>query len=219
MVMANPTTFPKGKVTFLLPGAAGDIEVASTALASTQGNKVIVICHPHPLYGGTMENKVATTLVRTFSELGFNTVRFNFRGVGASTGEHDAGIGEADDLLTVFDWISRVLPKVELWLAGFSFGAYVAYRVATSSQYQNKIKQLLLIAPPIQYPEFNILPAPTMPWTIVQGEEDEVVVPQAVFAWLDGITPPARLFRMPTASHFFHGKLVDLKHLLTEAFR
>ena len=219
MLEINPTMFANDKAHFVLSGAAGHIEIATSQTNSQSANKVMVICHPHPLYGGTMENKVVTTLMRTFNNMGFKTVRFNFRGVGASTGQHASGIGEAKDLVTVLDWVDSVLPQDELWLAGFSFGAYVAYRVAVISQYKDKIKQLVLVAPPVTYPEFKTLAFPTMPWLIVQGEADEVVEPQAVFAWLDNAGRAARLVRIPAASHFFHGELITLKNSLVRIFQ
>ncbi len=217
--MPKSINFPDRKAHFLLPGIAGDIEVATTAVELTSTNKTIVVCHPHPLHGGTMQNKVVTTLVRTFHAIGFNSVRFNFRGVGASGGEHAAGIGEADDLITILDWLGDCLPQEQLYLAGFSFGAYVAYRVATASHYKDKLQHLLLVAPPVQYPEFQKLSKPKAPWTVVQGEADEVVEPRQVFAWLNDKQHQARLISLPATGHFFHGKLIELKNQLISVFQ
>ncbi len=219
MLARDPIKFPDKKAHFLLSGIAGDIEVATTTAQAAGLNKAIVICHPHPLHGGTMQNKVVTTLVRVFADLGFNMVRFNFRGVGASTGEHASGIGEAEDLLTVLDWLGKTLPTAQRYLAGFSFGAYVAYSVATTSHYQDKLQHLLLVAPPVQYPAFQGLPDITIPWTVVQGEMDEVVEPQSVFDWLNERQHPAELICLPTSGHFFHGKLIELKTKLITAFQ
>ena len=101
----------------------------------------------------------------------------------------------------------------------FSFGAYVAYRVATLSRSKGLIKRLVLVAPPVTYPEFSILPEPTMPWWVVQGENDEVIDSESVFAWLKTKEKSAYLIRMPVTSHFFHGKLVDLKNELIRALQ
>ena len=219
MLTIEPVNFPDREAHFLLRGVAGNIELSTTSVQPAGSNKVIVICHPHPLHGGTMQNKVVTTLARVFGEMGFSTVRFNFRGVGASSGEHAAGIGETEDLLTVLDWIARTCPQGRLYLAGFSFGAYVAYRVATTSDYKNKLQHLLLVAPPVQYPEFQQLSEPKVPWTVVQGEADEVVEPQQVFAWLNDTQHRARLIALPATGHFFHGKLIELKNKLAKAFQ
>jgi alpha/beta superfamily hydrolase len=215
--MQQTVDFPTEKKSLALQGAAGQIELAITVPNSLPVNKVIVICHPHPLYGGTMDNKVITTLMRTFDGLGYATVRFNFRGVGHSEGEHDKGIGEALDLISILDWVSASLPDASISLAGFSFGSYVAYRVATTSDYRERLAQLILIAPPVQYPEFADLPEPNMPWLVVQGEADEVVDASAVFTWLAQFSHKPRIIRMPETSHFFHGKLVDLKQHIISA--
>lgn len=219
MLSINPQNFLTGKNHFLLSNDENKIEVATTSPKQHGKNKVIVICHPHPLYGGTMENKVVTTLMRTFNELDFKTVRFNFRGVGASTGEHASGIGETEDLLELLAWVHQVLPYDEIWLAGFSFGAYVAYRVATLSDYKRLIKGLILIAPPVIYSEFAMLPEPTMPWWVVQGEADELIYPKKVFAWLNTKINAPHLIRMSATSHFFHGKLTELKNKLIKVFQ
>lgn len=219
MLTVKANKFPDTKAHFLLDGVAGHIEVATTSVQIASANKVIIICHPHPLQGGSMQNKVVTTLVRVFTAIEFNTVRFNFRGVGASTGEHAAGMGEAKDLLTVIAWVKTTLPQAALYLAGFSFGAYVAYRVATTSDCKHQLQHLLLVAPPVQYPAWQTLPEPLIPWTVVQGGNDEVVEPQMVFAWLNDKQHAARLISLPTSGHFFHGKLMELKTKLMTAFQ
>jgi uncharacterized protein len=215
---SNSSVFPIENSHFFLDGLSGHIDVETTFVSTLNKKRIIIICHPHPLFQGTMDNKVVTTLMRTFSELNFCTVRFNFRGVGKSEGTFDQGIGETDDLVTVLNWVEQCLPDYELWLAGFSFGAYVAYRAATVSIYKGKIKQLICVAPPASYPEFAELPAPKMPWLVIQGEADEVIDANIVFDWVKGFAMSPQLIRMPETSHFFHGKLVELKQLLQEAF-
>jgi alpha/beta superfamily hydrolase len=200
---------------FLLPGPVGDLEL-TTAPAPAEGaanQKVAIICHPHPLFGGTMTNKVVTTLARTFKEMNIATVRFNFRWVGRSTGTFAEGIGEMDDVLAVVAWVKQVKPSADIMLAGFSFGAAISATVAT----RIKVTQLVSIAPPV--PRFNLLELPpvTCPWLVVQGEEDGVVIPADVYAWVATRQPPPTLIRIANAGHFFHGQLLVLREKIQAA--
>lgn len=196
-----------------LPGPAGNLEVLASVPDESEKPLTVVICHPHPLFGGTMANKVVTTLVRTFKELGMNTVRFNFRGVGKSAGSYAEGVGETEDLLAVLHWVHAERPQDEIWLAGFSFGSYVAARGA----HRFPAKQLICVAPPIENFKFTELYPFPCPWLVVQGEVDEVVSSQAVFAWLESLPKPPSLIRMPETGHFFHSRLVELRELLKTA--
>jgi hypothetical protein len=172
-----------------------------------------ILCHPHPLQGGTMQNKVVTTLERSLRELGLATVRFNFRGVGASEGSFDDGVGETEDLAAIAQWVRRVHPGDALWLAGFSFGSYVALRGAK----RLGAAQLIQIAPPASRWAFGEVEAPGCPWLVVQGEADEVVEPAAVYAWIDSLPTPPQLIRMPDTSHFFHRRLLELRDAVKSA--
>lgn len=198
---------------FLLEGAAGKIEVALASPTENIRAATAIICHPHPLYGGTMNNKVVTTLARAFQEMGLKTIRFNFRGVGLTQGQHDEGKGEVDDVFTLVKWLKEIAPHDALWLAGFSFGAYVATMAAISLQPQ----QLICIAPQVSRflsaPSFKI----TCPWILVQGEKDEVVSPTQVFAWANSLSFPPKIIRIPSAGHFFHGQLGELRQKIQEA--
>lgn len=160
-----------------------------------------------------MHNKVVTMTERALLDLGLATVRFNFRGVGASEGVHDNGVGETDDLVAIAHWLRAQRPGDALWLAGFSFGSYVtlcaAPRVAPA--------QLVLIAPPVGRWDFSQIAAPTCPWLIVQGEEDEVVDARAVFDWAQSLQPPPQVIAMPETGHFFHRRLIDLRGALRNA--
>lgn len=206
--------FPATPATLLLPGPAGAIELAcALPEADTARAGVAIICHPNPLQGGTMRNKVVTITERALLELGFATVRFNFRGVGQSEGVHDHGVGEADDVAAIADWLRAVRPGDVLWLAGFSFGSYVALRAAPRVE----PAQLILIAPPAGRWDFSGIAPPACPWLVVQGEEDEVVDPAAVFAWVETIDPAPQLVRMPETGHFFHRRLMDLRGVLKNA--
>lgn len=216
MIPAAPDTFPTTPATFLLPGPVGAIECASAAPAPEVARAgCAIICHPHPLQGGSMTNKVVTTLERTLLELGLATVRFNFRGVGASAGTYDHGDGETDDALAIAAWLARVRPHDALWLAGFSFGSYVALRAAA----QLPVKQLITVAPAVTLRNFAALRAPDCPWLVIQGEADEVVDPAAVYAYVAIHDPPPTLVRMPEAGHFFHRRLIELRQIVQDNVR
>ena len=214
--MDAPDTFPDD-AGWSFPGAAGPIEVATALPKPDEARRgVAVICHPHPLHGGTMQNKVVTMLERSLRELGLATLRFNFRGVGGSAGTHDEGDGEARDVVALAEWALRVRPGDALWLAGFSFGAYVALRATRHLP----VRRLVLVAPPVERYGFTNLPHPPCPWLVVMGEDDEVVDPEAVFGWIASMPqdPPA-LVRMPGATHFFHGRLMDLRGAVKNGVR
>ncbi len=213
-----PSVFPREAASFLLPGPVGDLEAASEP-GETKGKApavgIAVICHPHPLHGGTMHNKVVTIIERSLRELGFDTVRFNFRGIGKSAGTFDEGEGESDDLAAVVNWVRAVRPGVPLWLAGFSFGSYVALRNASRLD----ADALITIAPPVGRWDFDAIELPDCPWLVVQGEEDEVVEPQLVFEWIENLDVSPHLVRMPETSHFFHRRLMDLRGAIKNAMR
>jgi alpha/beta superfamily hydrolase len=208
--------FPSQSATVLLDGPAGVLEVAVDRTECPPRPAVAVICHPLPTEGGTMHNKVVTMTARALRELGLDTVRFNFRGIGASEGVFDDGDGEADDLRAVAGWVRAQRPDAALWVAGFSFGAYVALRTAESLQ----PAFLLTIAPPVRRSwDFDALTLPTCPWLVIQGDADEIVDPQAVSDWIDAMPRPPQLVRMPDTSHFFHRKLMDLRGAIKHGVR
>lgn len=211
MTMTIP--FPSDRLgKLLLPGPSGQLEVMTTIQETPRKPPAIaVICHPHPLFGGTMHNKVIYTLARCFNDIGVATVRFNFRGVGLSQGEYANGIGETDDLLAILTWLKASCPESVIYLAGFSFGAYVAARAAKVWP----AKQLICVAPPIENFPFKELPPFPCPWILVQGDEDEVVSPAAVFSWANSLEHPPEIIKIQGASHFFHGKLIEMRDYLT----
>ncbi len=212
---ASAPSFPAASSALNLPGPAGLLETLVELPEQDARHGTAVICHPHPLHGGTMHNKVVTMLSRSLVELGLATVRFNFRGVGASAGSYDDGNGETDDLRAVVDWVRRERPDDALWLAGFSFGSYVALRAAAVLAPQ----QLIQIAPPVGRWAFETITLPDCPWLIVQGEADEVVDPAAVFAWAANLPKNAQLVRMAETSHFFHRRLMDLRGAVKHGVR
>ncbi len=209
--MLDPDHFPDAIREFSLTGPAGMLECLSDTPEDGPALPVTaVLCHPHPLHGGTMRNKVVTIMERSFRELGLATVRFNYRGVGDSEGSFDDGNGETDDLMAVVDWVRRVRPDTDLWLGGFSFGAYITLRAAQSLP----VRQLLSIAPPVERYGFEDLQPPNCPWLVVQGDEDEVVSSDAVVRWAENLDQPPDLVMMEGAGHFFHRRLMDLRGLI-----
>jgi len=210
----NPATFPGEEASFALTGPAGKLEAISNVAEPAEARRgVAVICHPNPVQGGTMHNKVVTMLERSLRESGLDTLRFNFRGTGASEGSYDEGNGESEDLAAVVAWARRVHPGDALWLAGFSFGSYVTIRNAV----RLAADALVSIAPPAGRFALQTVQAPDCPWLIVQGEADEVVEPQAVFDWIDSLPVKPELVRMPETSHFFHRRLLDLRGAVKHA--
>ena len=208
--------FPQDSTTLQLPGPVGPLDVAVDLpdAGTTVQPLVAIICHPLSTEGGSMHNKVVTMAARALRDLGITTVRFNFRSVGTSAGSFDHGDGEQDDLRAVADWVRAGNPEARLWLAGFSFGAFVSLRMAGELQPD----VLLSIAPPAGRWDFGGVQPPER-WLVVQGEQDEIVDPQAVYDWLETLPVQPELVRMPDTSHFFHRKLVDLRGAITHALK
>lgn len=191
-------------------GPAGALECAIDApVEAARG--VAVICHPHPQHGGTMDNKVVQTLARALLQLGYRTVRFNFRGVGGSAGAWDEGRGEIDDALAVVDALRRPGPLV---LGGFSFGGYVASQAAARlAALGRRATRLVLVAPAAKNFELADVPADTL---VVHGAADDVVPLAAVLEWAGTQSLPVAV--IPGAGHFFHGQITLLKHLVLRAW-
>lgn len=201
----------------LLAGPAGRIDVAfDPPQGVCQG--VAVIAHPHPLFGGTRDNKVAQTLARALLAVGYACWRPNFRGVGASEGVHDEGLGETDDLMTVIAAAQAdpsVPPDAPVLLAGFSFGGFVQSRVAQRLASEgHPPKGLVLIAPAVS--RFDVL-QPQVRTLLVHGELDDVVPLASAFDWARPQELP--IVVIPGADHFFHRRLPLLKTLVTEWVR
>lgn len=202
---------------FFIAGPAGQIQ-ATCHKPDEQGilidqKRVAIICHPHPQHGGTMDNKVVTTLMRCYRDLGIAVVRFNFRGVGKSQGEFDAGRGEFDDLIAVVNQAINEFPEHHLMLAGFSFGSSIAARASYSVPL---LSHLCLVAPPVERYEYDRDGRFNVPACVIQGDKDERVVAQGVYDWCAGLESPVELIRYADASHFFHGYLTQMKQDLTQ---
>ena len=171
---------------------------------------VAIVAHPHPLFGGTMDNKVVQTLARALVQCGWSVVRFNFRGVGASQGDHDAGAGEARDFLRV---VEQVAPTGVLAIAGFSFGSFVASHALAALQSQRAIEKIVFVGTAAQ--RFHVAPVATElhdKTLIVHGEHDDTVSLSSVMDWARPQSLPVTV--VPGGGHFFHGQLPLLKSLV-----
>ena len=193
-----------------IPGPAGIIEARlEDPVPDGEPHTVVgVMCHPHPLHGGTMQNKVVHTAARAMQEVGAATVRFNFRGVGASAGRYDAGAGELEDALAVVEWARARYACDTLWLGGFSFGAAVALQAAVRGA---RPQRLVTIAPPVGRIITDPIARPDCAWLVVQGDRDELVDVELVRTWVAGYAPPPSLVVVAGAEHFFHGRLTELR--------
>jgi len=187
-------------------GPVGAIEVVRNVPGPALRG-IALICHPHPLQAGTLDNKVVQTLAKTFFALNYAAVRFNFRGVGQSAGTFDEGVGETDDALTVLsDARARFGESLPIALAGFSFGSYVQTRVAE----RVRAERLVLVAAAVKrFPVQNVAPDTI----VIHGEEDDVVPLADVFAWARPQQLPIVVF--PGCGHFFHGRLPQLQRIVT----
>ena len=192
-----------------LQGEAGVIEaLRDEPVGVSKG--VAIVAHPHPLFGGTMDNKVVQTLARAFVQCGWTVVRFNFRGVGASAGEHDAGTGEARDFLAV---VEQVAPAGALAVAGFSFGSFVASHALAALWPQRTIEKVVFVGTAAQ--RFTVAPVPLEAHDktlVVHGEQDDTVSLASVMDWARPQSLPVTV--VPGGGHFFHGQLPLLKSLV-----
>lgn len=192
-----------------IAGPVGGILEGAILNADRENNAgIAVVLHPHPLYGGTMSNKVVVSVAKAFAALGFVALRFNYRGVGNSTGEYDGGRGETDDAVAAIDWLRSTHATGPLWIAGFSFGTYVGLRAAS----ERPPAGLITIAPAVNVLNFDDTAIPSCPWLVIQGDRDELVPVTAVLNWLSPLRPRPMLIRMKGAGHFFHGRLNDVRN-------
>ena len=198
-----------------LQGVAGSLEALRDVPPDGLVRGTVVIAHPHPLFGGTMQNKVVQTLARAFVQCGWQAVRFNFRGVGASAGTYDEGRGEAADMLAV---IEQVAPSGPLALAGFSFGAFVTSHVARTLSPERTPDKLVLVGTAAS--RFEVAPvAPELheATLVLHGEQDDTVPLASVMDWARPQSLPVTV--IPGVAHFFHGQLPLLKNLVARHLR
>ena len=199
--------FTDQETELMVPGPAGFIQCKAKAgnpERREQDAPIAIICHPHPLFAGTMDNKVVTTLTRTLRDRGLDHLRFNFRGVGKSEGAHDNMLGESADLDALLNLIGDSRPGSKFLLAGFSFGSGVASMVAKR---RDDVEHLIVVGPPISKYEHSYFSSYPCPVSIYQGGADEVVEPEAVLAWAKKIDSIANQYWFDEVGHFFHGQL------------
>ena len=199
-----------------LKGPAGALEAVLHEREGAEPDLVAMVCHPHPLYGGTLHNKVAHRVASVLHELGATALRFNFRGAGASEGRYDHGVGELEDARAALDWIVARHPRARRWVGGFSFGSWIAARLAAE---RPDVEQLLLVAPPVRRMSFEVLLTTRVPKLVLQGTHDEICpladLQEQFPAWAE----PKRLVLVPEATHFFDRRLGELGRAIDDALR
>jgi len=199
---------------FTLDGNAGKMQCLLD-LPDDAPRGIALVAHPHPLYGGTMENKVAQTLARTFVTLGYATARFNFRGVGESEGVHDEGRGEVDDMAIMYQHMVAQYPGLPVTLTGFSFGTFVQAQFALRLAEQNRpAERLVLVGSAAGKWAMPNVPQDTI---LIHGELDDTIPLQDVFAWARPQDLPVTV--ITGADHFFHRKLGHIKNLVVQLWR
>lgn len=173
----------------------------------------VIVCHPHPLHGGSMDNKVVTMTTKAYEYIGCNAIRFNYRGVGASDGEYGDNHGEVEDAMAVAHWLLKHRDVKKIYFAGFSFGAYIAAKAAAHTQDLGvvTVEHVLLIAPSVLNSPFADVTPFGVRTSVIMGDQDEIVPFEEVQDWVDKLYPPVELMPMEGAGHFFHGRLTELK--------
>jgi alpha/beta superfamily hydrolase len=196
----------------IIPGPAGDLEAVIDYAQGAKATEIAVVCHPHPLHGGTMTNKVAHMLAKSFNAAGITAIRFNFRGVGRSAGSYADGIGETEDALAVIEWARARWSGAAVSVAGFSFGGAVAIRAAAASQ----PARLITVAPAVDRVHVPVDRLPRCPWLVIQGDDDDVVTPESVRTWIEQLPTQPELRMLSGVGHFFHGQLNRLKETVLD---
>jgi len=189
--------------TFFLEGKAGRLEALLWTSPQPSPARVALVCHPHPLYGGTLHNKVVFHVAKTLHRSGISVLRFNFRGAGLSEGAHDHGRGERDDVRTALDFLEREFPALPVLLAGFSFGAWVGLRVGCEDA---RVAELVGLGLPVNSTRLDFLRECTKPKLIIQGGNDQYGAREKVEALYAEVPEPKRLVIVEGADHFFAGK-------------
>jgi hypothetical protein len=205
--ISNTLIKKQGDYSLNLMGEKGGIESILSVPENASETTLALIGHPHSLHGGTLNNKVVTTLSRSLIDCNISTLRFNFRGVGKSEGEFDKGIGESLDALKFIKRLREETTISKILLFGFSFGAYVMYRVAC----QTEVSLLVSVAPAVNHGDFSEFQKVPTPWHVLVAGADEIVPTDDVLGWHETVSPSPVLSVFDGASHFFHGKLVELK--------
>jgi alpha/beta superfamily hydrolase len=197
-----------------LQGPAGALEALLQEHDGESPRLTAVVCHPHPLYGGTLNNKVVHRVASTLHALGAAVLRFNFRGVGHSVGRYDQGNGELEDARAAFRWLADRHPGARRWMAGFSFGSWIAARLAAE---ERSIERLILVAPPVLSSSFEVLHTLATPKLVLQGTADTMCPPDALEPEIRRWAKPCELVAIEGASHFFDRKLGELGDAITRS--
>ncbi len=208
----------------MLPGPVGRLEAILWSIAeekeAAQPPLAAVVCHPHPLFGGTMHNKVVYQAAKTIHRFGLPVVRFNFRGVGKSEGTHDQGIGEKDDVLAVLDFLAKEYPSVPLLVAGFSFGSWVGLRAGCGDPRATELIGMGLPVGSLDKRDFSYLESCEKPKLLVSGEFDQFGPPHQLRAMVEKFSAPVlqqtRVEIVRGGDHFFTGHLPELDQTLAE---
>lgn len=198
-----------------LSGPAGRLEALWEEPSGARTDLAGLVCHPHPLYGGTLHNKVVHHISLALQERGLPVLRFNFRGAGKSEGKHDRGRGEGDDVRAALDWIASERPKAGIVLAGFSFGAWVGLRVGCQDE---RVHTLIGVGLPVDSSELDYLAGCAKPKLLVQGSRDQYGSKQNLERALNGAAGPKELLWIEDADHFFVGHLVELRRTIVDHF-
>lgn len=211
---------------FLIDGPAGKLEVEALWQnedpTDTNTKKVALLCHPNPLFDGTMKNKVVTTMFNFARDEGMHVVRFNFRGAGKSTGEYDYAVGEIEDAMAVLQWISDHTSANQLWLGGFSFGGYITARVAEQllvtphiwGLTEMELTKVILMAPSVENNDASDVMLPTQKTIQIYGDADTVIKPELMKKFAED--KQIASYVLEGAGHFFHGRLTEIRTLLEQ---
>jgi len=196
-----------------ITGPAGELEAVLEMSSSTEPRGMALVCHPHPLHGGTLSNKVVYTLARAFVDLGAASLRFNFRGVGASAGQYADGVGEVDDAIAAANWLRDRWPGLPFFLGGFSFGAAVALHAAAVLRPHAVVTVALPFA---RITESAV--EPDVPWLAIHGSGDTLIPVDELVEWIGHRARKPTLDVIAGADHFFHGKLAELRSSIERFF-
>ena len=195
-----------------LEGPAGRLEAILWSPSNTAPKMAAVVCHPHPLFGGTMHNKVVYNAAKSLDALGLAVLRFNFRGTGKSAGEHDKGVGERDDARAALDFLGSEFPNTPMLLAGFSFGCWVGLRVGCEDA---RVKALIGLGAPVNNADFSYLAQCAKPKLFVHGEKDQFGDVAKLRRMVESLPGENRAVIVDGADHFFGGNLNQLDAAIT----
>ena len=199
--------------TFFIEGPAGRLEAMLWTAPVEEAPRVAVVCHPHPLFGGTMHNKVVFQVAKTLHQHGVPVLRFNFRGAGLSEGKHDKGRGETGDVRAALDYLAKEFPRKPILLAGFSFGSYVGLRVGCEDP---RVTELVGLGIPVNDSDLSFLTECKKPKLFLQGARDQYGARERVEALFAKMPESKKVVFIEDADHFFAGKLSQMSRAMAE---